>query len=181
MEEKPGAGLPDPAPRDYDIRIARDGTWYHEGRPIRRPELVRLFASVLRRGEDGCYWLVTPAERGRIMVDEVPFVAVALEIVGSGPGQALLFRTNVGQEVAAGPDHPIRVETDDRGEPRPYLTVSEGLDARIARPVYYDLVERAVPHPALEGAQGSAGADGEIEFGVWSRHGFFTLGRLPSG
>lgn len=175
MEEKPGTAVEDPEPRRYDIRIAADGTWYHEGRPIRRPELVRLFASVLRRGEDGCYWLVTPAERGRIAVDDVPFVAVALEVQGSGPGQSLLFRTNVGQEVTAGPDHPIRVETDAKGEPRPYLSVAEGLEACIARPVYYDLVERAVPRG------GDAGTGEEIEYGVWSRHGFFSLGRLPNG
>lgn len=150
----------------YDIRIAADGTWFHEGAPIRRPALVRLFASVLRRDEAGDYWLVTPAERGRIKVEDVPFVAVELAIAGSGSDQALDFVTNIGERVEAGPDRPIalRPAPDGRG-PVPYLSVGRGLEARIARPVYYELAALAVDR---DGRQG-----------VWTRGAFFPLDRVP--
>jgi len=77
-----------------DIRIAADGSWYHEGAPIRRPGLVKLFASILRRDPDG-YCLVTPAEKLLIQVDDAPFVAVDMEVKGAGQAQSLLFVTNV--------------------------------------------------------------------------------------
>ena len=126
---------------DIDIRIARDGTWYHEGRPIRRPALVRLFAGILRRDAGGDYVLVTPAERRRIRVDDAPFVAVEVTRTGTPRGSGLTFRTNVGERVTAGPDHPIRVDIDpDTGEPSPYVTIREGIEALICRSVYYELV-----------------------------------------
>ena len=103
--------------------------------------LVKLFASVLRREPDGCYWLVTPVERGRIEVEDVPFLAVALTVAGEGREQQLIFRTNLDDIVTAGPDNPLRVETAANGEPAPYILVCDGLEARIARPVFYDLVE----------------------------------------
>ena len=102
---------------DLDMRIARDGTWFYRGSPIGRLPLVKLFASVLRREPDGCYWLVTPAERGRIEVEDVPFLAVALTVRGEGRQQQLIFRTNLDDIVTAGPDHPLRVETAASGEP----------------------------------------------------------------
>jgi uncharacterized protein len=113
---------------DIDITIARDGTWIHEGGAIRRPALVRLFAGILHReGED--YVLITPAEKRRITVE------------GQGAGRSLTFRTNVDDTVTAGPDRPIRVAFDgETGEPSPYVLVREGLEALIARPVYYELV-----------------------------------------
>ena len=124
---------------DIDIRIARDGAWFHEGSPIGRAPLVRLFSTVLRRDPDG-FHLVTPAEKLRIVVEDAPFLAVALE----RDGGTLRFRTNVGDAVAAGPDHPLRVEIDTKtGEPAPYVLVRGGLEARLTRPVFYQLVDMA--------------------------------------
>jgi uncharacterized protein len=168
------AGSPRPAPADpicgdFDIRIGRDGTWYYHGSPIGRKPLVRLFASVLRREEDGGYWLVTPVERGRIVVDDVPFVAVALDAEGSGREQTLTFRTNIDDEVTADAAHPLRVETNPgTAEPSPYILVRPGLEARLLRPVFYQLV-------ALGESQGIGGED---VYGVWSKGQFFPLGRL---
>src|SRR6202008_2518570 len=112
---------------DLEMRIARNGTWYYRGSPIGRPSLVKLFASVLRREADGSYWLQTPAERGRIEVEDAPFVAVELDWSGDGRQQILSFRTNVDQVVTAGPEHPIRVSHDILTcEPTPYIRVRPG-------------------------------------------------------
>ena len=152
---------------EIDIRIGRDGTWFYHGSPIGRKPLVKLFASVLRREGDD-YWLVTPAERGKIKVDEVPFTAVEVNAVGSGPSQALTFRTNLDDEVVADAQHPIRVaHAADGQEPRPYILVRDRLEARILRPVFYELVELA---------QMRRIGDDEV-YGVWSREQFFPLGR----
>jgi hypothetical protein len=151
---------------DLDMRIARDGTWSYRGSPIGRPALVKLFASVLRREPDGCYWLVTPAERGHVEVEDVPFLAVALTVTGDGRVQQLIFRTNLDDIVAAGPDNPLRVETAANGEPAPYIRVRERLEARITRPVFYDLVELGREERVED----------TIQFGVWSGGRFFRLG-----
>jgi hypothetical protein len=148
---------------DFDLRIGRDGTWFYRGSPIGRIALVKLFARVLRRDIDGSYWLVTPVEKGRVTVDDVPFVAVDFDSEGSGPGQRLTFRTNLDDTVEAGPERPIRVVESEVGEPAPYVLVRPGLEARIARAAFYRLVER-----------------GEIRdgtLGVWSGGTFFALGR----
>lgn len=147
------------------MRIDAEGTWYYRGSPIRRQELVKLFATVLRREADGSYWLVTPAERGRIEVEDAPFVAVDCEARGEGRQQQLDFTTNLDQRVTAGPEHPLRVGAGD-GEPRPYLLVRPGLEALIARPVFYRLAEMAVASPE----------DPEA-LGLWSGGRFFPLGR----
>jgi hypothetical protein len=129
---------------DIDMRIARDGTWFHEGAPIGRFGLVRLFSGILRRDPDDAYYLVTPAEKVRIRVDDAPFVAVAMEVEGEGAARSLTFRTNVGDTVAADSEHPVRVETDPAtGEPSPYVLVRDRLEALIARAVFYDLVALA--------------------------------------
>jgi len=151
---------------DLDMRIARDGTWFYCGSPIRRPALVKLFASVLRRQPDGGYWLVTPAERGRIEVEDVPFLAVGLTVEGDGREQRLIFHTNLDDIVTAGPDNPLRVETATSGEPAPYILVRDNLEARLARTVFYDLVELGKEEPIEETSQ----------FGVWSSGRFFRLG-----
>jgi len=151
---------------DLDMRIARDGTWFYRGSPIGRSALVKLFASVLRREADGRYWLVTPAERGRIEVEDVPFLAVALTVEGEGRDQQLIFRTNLDEFVTAGPDNPLRVETAASGEPAPYILVRDGLEARLVRPVFYELVGL--------GTEEQAGK--RTQFGVWSRRTFFSLG-----
>jgi hypothetical protein len=148
------------------MRIARDGTWFYRGSPIGRLALVKLFASVLRRERDGSYSLVTQAERGRIEVEDVPFLAVALTVQGEGREQELIFRTNLDDIVTAGPDNPLRIETAANGEPAPYILVRDDLEARLARSVFYDLVELGIQAPIRETRQ----------FGVWSRGRFFLLG-----
>lgn len=154
---------------DFNIRIGRDGTWYYHGSPIGRKPLVRLFASVLRREPDGSFWLVTPAERGRIEVEDAPFVAVELDVSGSGPDQELTFRTNIDDVVTADAAHPLRVATNpDTGEPSPYILVRDGLEARLLRPVFYRLV--ALGQTRHE--------EGEDAYGVWSKGQFFPLGRI---
>jgi hypothetical protein len=151
---------------EFDIRIARDGTWFYQGSPIQRLPLVKLFASVLCRDESGDYLLVTPVERGRIVVEDVPFIAVALDAEGAGRTQTLSFTTNLDEIVPAGPDHPLRVETAPDGEPSPYILVRPGLEARLARPVFYELVDLAAEEEI----------DGDTQFGVWSGGMFFCLG-----
>jgi hypothetical protein len=149
----------------FGMRIARDGTWYHQGLPIRRMPLVKLFATVLRRDEKGVYWLQTPVEKGRIEVEDAPFTAIELEVEGAGEAQILRFRTNLDDWVDCDAGHPLRVVTSKDGEPRPYLLVRDRLEALILRPVFYQLVELAV-----EGDGGS--------LGVWSHGHFFGLGDL---
>jgi hypothetical protein len=147
--QAPGRGLPPvhlwhPAHcGEIDIVIRANGQWVHEGSPIGREALVRLFSTVLRLDPDG-YHLVTPGEKMRITVEDAPFVAVAVERLTDERGPVLRFTTNVGDEVDADAAHPIRVETDaETGEPRPYLMVRRGLEALIARPVFYELVDMA--------------------------------------
>jgi len=144
-----------------DMRIARDGTWFHQGSPIGRTEMVRLFSTVLRREEDGSFVLVTPVEKLDIEVEDAPFVAVEMKAEGNGAVARLAFRLNTGELVTAGPAHPLRFATADDG-PRPYLRVRGGLEALVARPVYYELAERAVTGP-----------DGTP--GVWSADAFFPF------
>ena len=144
-KQAPGRGLPpvhlwNPAHcGDIDIVIKRNGLWFHEGTPIGREALVRLFSTVLRKDPEG-YVLVTPVEKLSIKVEDAPFIAVRVD----REGEALRFITNVGDVVEAGPENAIRVEMDpDTGEPLPYLHVRRGLEALIARPVFYELAEMA--------------------------------------
>ncbi|MGP7796050.1 DUF1285 domain-containing protein [Sphingomonas sp. CLY1604] len=146
---------------DSEMRIARDGTWYHQGSPIGRQAMVRLFATILRREADGRYVLVTPVEKLDIAVEDAPFVAVEMKAEGSGRDSRLAFRLNTGDLVTAGRDHPLRFAAGEDG-PRPYLHVRGGLEALVARPVYYDLAERAL-------------ADDAAAPGIWSDGAFFPL------
>lgn len=126
---------------DIDMHIARDGTWFYEGGPIRRPGLVRLFSTILRKEGDR-FFLVTPVEKVGITVQDAPFVAVDFEIRGDDEGQSLIFETNVGDHVSADPEHPIRVARDpETGEPSPYVLVRDGLEALIDRKSFYRMVE----------------------------------------
>jgi len=163
------------SPRDcgeLGIRIARDGTWYYQGSPIGRKPLVQLFASVLRREADGRFWMVTPAERGTVEVEDAPFTAVEVTATGEGESQQLRFRTNLDEEVTADATHPIRVLHDPATEaPSPYVMVRDGLEARLSRPVYYELVALGETRRI----------DGEEQLGVWSGGKFFLLGRLGGG
>jgi hypothetical protein len=152
---------------DIDMRVARDGTWFYGGSPIGRKPLVKLFASVLKRDAAGDFWLETPAEKCRIKVDDAPFVAVEMSAAGEGRHQTLAFRTNVDEKVIAGPDHPIRVEiASGTAEPSPYIRIRDGLEALIARAVFYDLVDLGIEEMK----------DGKAVFGVWSGGAFFALG-----
>jgi uncharacterized protein len=151
---------------DLGMRIARDGSWFYRGSLIARPRLVKLFASILRREDDGTYWLVTPVERGSVTVEDAPFVAVELTSEGEGPNRRISFRTNLDEIVAAGPDHPLRIDTAANGEPAPYILIRPGLEARLNRPVFYELVEIA------DAERGDRGGP----FGVWSGGMFFDLG-----
>ena len=137
---------------DLDIHIRRDGTWFYNGTPIGRPELVRLFSSILRRDGDD-YFLVTPVEKVGITVEDAPFVAVDFQVRNSGEAQVLEFTTHVGDTVTAGPDHPIRVQRDpETGEPSPYVHVRARLEALIDRKSFYRLVDLGVraPHDGVE-------------------------------
>jgi hypothetical protein len=149
---------------DLDMRIARDGTWYYLGTPIGRAPLVRLFSTILKREGDS-YFLVTPVEKVGITVEDAPFVAVDFQRAG----EDLVFETNVGDRVAAGPDHAIRVERDaETGEPSPYVHVRAGLEALIDRKSFYRLVEEG-HHAEHAGARW---------FGVSSGGHFFPI--VPS-
>ena len=161
-KQVPGRGLPpvhlwNPAHcGEIDIVIKKDGLWFHEGTPIGREALVRLFSTVLRKDPDG-FHLVTPVEKMKITVEDAPFIAVRVDQVG----ETLKFLTNVGDEVEAGPDNAIRVEVDPlNGQPRPYLHVRRGLEALIARPVFYELVELAQERPTPDGAQMGVSSNG---------------------
>jgi len=145
---------------DSEMRIARDGTWYHRGSPIGRQAMVRLFSTILRREPDGRFVLVTPVEKLDIAVEDAPFVAVELKTEGEGDATSLAFRLNTGEIVIAGPEHPLRFEAGPEG-PHPYLAVRGGLEALIARPVYYELAEIAL-------------AAGDPP-GLWSGGAFFAM------
>ncbi|HHZ10388.1 MAG TPA: DUF1285 domain-containing protein [Rhizobiales bacterium] len=126
---------------DIDMEIRADGTWFYLGTPIGRMPLVQLFSTVLRKDADGRTYLVTPVEKVGIRVVDAPFVAVELNVRGAGDGQVMTFRTNVGDVVEAGPDHPLRfVDEPGTGGLKPYLLVRGRLEALVARPVMYELV-----------------------------------------
>jgi len=146
---------------DSAMRIALDGTWYHEGSPIGRPAMVRLFSTILRREPDGRHVLVTPVEKLDIAVEDAAFVAVEVKSEGAGDGRRLAFRLNTGDVVVAGPEHRLVVRQGSEG-PLPYLGVRGGLEARVARPVYYELASLALE----EGAEPP---------GLWSDGAFFAL------
>lgn len=163
---------------DLPFLIRRDGTWLYRGSPIGRKSMVCLFASVLKRDAEGQFLLETPAERGRIDVEDAPFVAVEVDWVGVGRDQVLNFRINTDQTIAAGADHPLRIAHDMLTcEPTPYLLVRNGdgmfpIEARISRSVYYELVALAEPGIKF----------GKNVLGVWSQGVFFSLGELsPCG
>ena len=157
---------------DIDMQIKRDGSWFYMGTPIGRERMVRLFSTVLRKDEDGKTYLVTPVEKIGIEVEDAHFIATKLDVVGDGAEQALKFTTNVGDEVIADAEHPLRVEVDETsGEPRPYIRVRGRLDALIARPVFYQLVELA--ETRREG--------GRARLVISSRGVIFPLGDIDDG
>ncbi len=171
---KPGRFVTDCG--DLPFLIKRDGAWLYKGSPISRKPMICLFSTVLTRDEDGKYILETPAERGRIEVEDAPFLAVELEWSGSGKDQVLCFRTNVDQCITAGREHPIRIAHDLLScEPTPYLRIRDGkgrfpIEARITRATYYELV--ALAEPGI--------VHGRKMLGVWSEGVFFPLGEMPN-
>lgn len=144
-----------------EMLIARDGTWFHQGSPIGREAMVRLFATILRREPDGRHVLVTPGEKLDIDVEDAPFIAVEVKSDGDGEARRLAFRLNTGDLVVAGPDNALRFETTPDG-PAPYLHVRGGMEARLARPVFYELAELAL-------------AEGRDPPGLWSDRVFFAM------
>ena len=154
---------------DFNIRIDRDGRWYYMGSPIGRLALCKLFATVLNRKADGSYWLTTPVENGRIEVEDVPFVIIGMTQVDTDAGPAVQFRSNLDHEFIVDADHPLRVEVDPHtGEPTPYVVVTKGLEGRINRAVFYDLVDLA------EERDGPSGP----ELGLTSAGAYFPLGAV---
>ena len=128
---------------EIDIRIAADGSWFHQQRRFQRDSLVKLFAGILRR-EDEEYFLVTPAEKLRIVVDDAPFIATLVHSVEDNGQQAIVFTTNMGERIVVDQEHAIRIEIDaDSNAPRPYVHVRAGLDALISRSAFYDLLNLA--------------------------------------
>ena len=125
---------------DIDMRIAADGSWHYMKSPIGRIELVKLFASILRRDEER-YVLVTPAERVGIQVDDAPFVAVEMRVAEDEGRRTLSFRTNVDDWTAAGPEHPMRFEVGASEGLKPYVHVRADLWARVSRALFYDIAD----------------------------------------
>ena len=151
---------------NIDIRIAADGTWFHEGRPFQRTALVKLFASVLRR-EGDIHYLVTPAEKLAIQVDDAPFVATTMETLNSDAEQAITFTTTLGDSIIADSNHPIRVDIDQASQqPKPYIHFRDGLDALISRTAFFDLANIAQ----------EVKRNGHTDLTVWSMGIEFTLG-----
>jgi hypothetical protein len=143
------------------MRIARDGTWHHEGTPIRRPEMVRLFSTVLRREPDGRHVLVTPAEKLDVEVDATAFRAVEMRSDGDGRDRRIVFRLDSGDALVLDAEHPLGIVTTGAG-PSPRLLVRHGLEAELTRAVYYELAELAL-------------AEGANPPGIWSCGTFFPL------
>jgi hypothetical protein len=155
---------------DLDMRIASDGTWFYLGTPIGRMPLVKLFASVLKREGDK-HFLVTPVEKCGIVVEDAPFLAVEMQVEQGTEGQVLHFRTNVDDWVACGPEHGLRFVTDPATQGlKPYLHVRRDLWAKVARPVFYDLVELGEERMA----------DGTLMFGVTSKGTFYAMAPADS-
>ncbi len=141
---------------DSAMRIDREGRWWHEGRPIARPALVRLFASILRREPDGRHVLVTPVEKLDIAVEFAALRVIAMVREGDGKAARIALQLNDGEAVILGPDHPLAM-----AEGLPLVKVRGGLQASFERPVYYELAEWALDHDPP---------------GVWSGGVFFGLG-----
>ena len=172
VERKVSSGSPIPI-KDFEMRIAKDGVWYHQGTPIKRLPLVKLFASVLLKEQDDSYWLVTPVEKGMIEVEDAPFLAVEVECVTSNENESIKtdfsFRTNLDEFVICGPENPLRVNIDPKTqEPNPYILVRDGLEAKITRSVFYELIDVANERII----------DGKRFLGIWSKGIFFQLGQI---
>lgn len=149
---------------DSEMEITADGRWFHQGGEIKRPAMIRAFSTLLRRDTDGGYWLVTPAERLSIKVEDAPFLAVELRNAGDGKDRNIAFRLNVDDLLIADAEHPLVMRTPAKGhgEARPYILVRDNLWARLTRPVYYELAELAL-------------SESPESPGLWSCGSYFSL------
>ena len=148
---------------EIDIRIAKDGAWFYEGRLMDRVAMVQLFSSILRKDGDS-YFLVTPAEKMKIVVEDAPFQVYLMDVEGEGRTQRVHFSTHVGDCFTLSEQHPLTVHHNQKGEPAPYVVVRRNLNALIKRTVYYELAELAVEDDSQTGS-----------YGVWSEGKFFVL------
>ena len=154
---------------ELNIKIDKEGRWYYNNSPIGRKALVKLFSSVIEKDKNDTYWLVTPAEKGQIFVEDVPFMAVECEVDGTGEKQVLTFRTNVDDHFKAGAKNPLIFRVDSNtNEPKPYILVRKNLEAKLTRPVFYQVVDLGVEELIK----------GERMFGVWSKTKFFVIGKV---
>ena len=151
---------------EMDMRIARNGDWFYKGNKLARAALVKLFSTILRKDDDGHYYLVTPVEKFRITVEDAPFVAHSLEREGEGRDQLLWLTTNVGERIPIDGDHPLEVsESPDNDEPSPYICVRRNLHALVERQTFYELAALAQP------------GDVPGSLGIYSAGKFFLLGK----
>lgn len=152
---------------DIDIRIARNGDWYYQGEKMAREALVRLFSTILRREDDGEYYLVTPVEKWRIQVEDAPLLAHSLEVSGQGEDQLIRLTTNTGESIQVDRQHPLKVDSyPGSDEPRPVVRLEHGLEARLVTAAFYELARYVTEQP-----------DGNTSrVGVWSAGEFFELG-----
>lgn len=151
---------------EMDLRVTRDGHWIHKGEPLGREAIVRLFSTILRREDDGEYYLLTPVEKWRIQVEDTPLLAHSFEVEGAGAEQVIKLTTNVGETLEVGAEHPLEVGSyDDSGQPRPIIRVRHGVDARLTTAAYYDLAEHVIEHSI----------DGNVVLGVFSHGNFYKI------
>jgi hypothetical protein len=151
---------------DIGMVICRDGSWTYRGSAITRLPLVKLFSTILRKDADGRTYLVTPAEKVDVAVEDAHFLGVELDVRGAGRDQAISVRTNVDDVVTIGADHPLTFVVEDDGGQKPYVRVRGRLDALLTRAAYAELVALAAGRDGAEGAPASG--DDEPPAGVWS-------------
>ena len=154
---------PIPQYKEFDIKIAADGVWYHEGGPIKRKQLVQLFATVLSCDATGQHWLRTPVEYGPVSVEDAAFLITAVRREIDDGQQKLIFTDNIDREYVLGAQYRLVIEADDAGQPKPYLLLDRGVWGKLSHPVYYELAELADESAEEQGV------------GVYSSGMFFAL------
>lgn len=153
---------------EMDLLITRDGAWVYKGEPIGREAIARLFSTILRREEDGHYYLVTPVEKWRIQVEDTPLLAHSLEIEGAGDQQIIKLTTNMGEVLEVGEEHPLEMDHyEESRQPRPLVRVRHGLDARLVTAAYYELADQVVEQTEK----------GNPVLGVFSHGNFYKIGQ----
>lgn len=157
---------------EIDIQIRSSGEWFYQGNKMERHSVVQLLSTILLK-EDGAYYLVSPSEKLKLDVEDVPFVIEMMDIEGEGEQQCLHFSTQMGDCFTLSPEHTLRVSYNEKGEPRPYVHVRNGLEARLSRSVYYELAEKIMLPDAQE--NNTLGEDDLPAMGVWSAGKFFTF------